>query len=49
MDGHSDDTADGAGDEGDSGLTIVCHVKYCRGEKRMCPRWICGSDAIRNK
>lgn len=34
MNGHGDDAADGAGDESDSGLTIVCHVKYCR--EKMC-------------
>jgi AcrR family transcriptional regulator len=34
MDGHGDDAADGAGDQGDAGLTIVCHVKYCREKTR---------------
>lgn len=33
MDGHGNDASDGAGDKSNSGLTIVCHVKYCRGEK----------------
>src|SRR5438445_130905 len=29
------EAADGAGDQGDSGLTIVCHVKYFREKKRV--------------
>jgi AcrR family transcriptional regulator len=32
MNSHGNDAADGACDEGDSRLTIVCHVKYCREE-----------------
>ena len=35
VDGHGDDAADGAGDEGDSRLTIVGHVKYCREKMRV--------------
>ena len=35
MDGHGEKASEGAGDESDSGLTIVCHVTYCKEKNRF--------------